>query len=74
MMKILWKGKGNGNGNGYGNQLGHYACKLAPTPDQPPSHGDSGKGSRWSRGTVKTGPLRKNNYFEAYFEALKTFF
>ena len=42
-----------------------YAYMLAPTPHQPPSHGDGGKGSRWSRGTVKTGPLRKNNYFEA---------
>ena len=28
-----------GNGNGNGNQRGPYACMLAPTPDQPLSHG-----------------------------------
>ena len=33
-----------GDGNGNGNQLGHYAYMLAPTPGQPPSHGDGGPG------------------------------
>merc|ERR1740128_1054498 len=43
--------KQGGNGNGNGNQRGPYACMLAPTPDQPLSHGDGGKlgGGRGNR-------------------------
>ena len=32
--------EGEGDVNGNGNQLGLYAYMLAPTPGQPPNHGD----------------------------------
>ena len=34
-------------GNGNGNQLGLYACMLAPTPGKSRYPGDGGKVSRW---------------------------
>ena len=45
------------NGNGNGNQLGLYACMLAPTPGQPPSHGDGGKGSPKGQEGLEPGPI-----------------
>ena len=51
-QRIPWEEAAGGNGNGNGNQMGLYACLLAPTQGQPLPHGDGGKVSRWSRGTV----------------------
>ena len=42
---VKWVTPGNGNGNG--NQLGLYACMLAPTPGKSRYPGDGGKVSRW---------------------------
>ena len=49
--KWVKKKKKKKGGNGKGNQLGVYACMLAPTPGQPQYRSDGRKMSRWSRGT-----------------------